>query len=879
MVGGDPGMGKTALLAEVTSDLSGARVMWTDGFEAESTMPYSALHLLGVSLAPYAGALPTRQQEALRVAAGVVDGVPPDPFLVGLGMLGLLDLAGRDEPIVCVFDDAHWLDPESLGVLAFVARRLRAESVALYIALRDDPPLDGVFAGVASLRIGGLDRQSAVSLLSASVRKPIDPLAAAEVADATGGNPLALIDLALDLTTKELTDSSLRDEPIPIGRHLEAHYVRRVRQTPLPVQQWLLVAAADSTGNLDLIRRTAKGMGLDDHVADVAEEAGLVSLAETVRFRHPLVQAAVYNAAHGPERRRAHQALAASCSDLGLTDLAVWHSARAVLGTDPEVADRLDQVADRAGARGGMASRARVLSRAAELTAPGKARNERLISAAEAALAAGAAQVAITLLDEVDHDALDPVHRGRMSTVSAAVSLFTGDPAGITRASARMLDAAALFHGKDAQLEQRALIRAFDYCLPAERLLTGTTLHDLGLRLGAGASVLDSFESTLLEALGAHIHLPYEEAVPVMRRAVQRLVGADVEADLTQVGPVSVALTTALWDLDARAACLERVADIARQTGSLLLLDTVLWIQSLVELSGGTPRRAGEAIEQVRELRRAIGYDTEHVVNVAYLAWVGTPRDQVEAHIVALQAAGWGGVHSSAVAALAVRDLAEGHYRDAYDRLKPLVEDPFLQTTPLQYPDFVEAAVRAGNPSAAAPFAATLTAMADASGSPWARGLAARSRALLAPDDEAELEYGYAVEQLKECGAVVDQARAHLLHGEWLRRLKRRRDAREQLQQAVEIFDRAGAPFFAARARAELAATGARPETSVTSGPDLTVQEASVARLAATGHTNAEIGSALFLSANTVDYHLRKVFQKLGISSRRQLREHSDDLG
>jgi DNA-binding CsgD family transcriptional regulator len=361
-----------------------------------------------------------------------------------------------------------------------------------------------------------------------------------------------------------------------------------------------------------------------------------------------------------------------------------------------------------------------------------------------------------------------------------------------------------------------------------------------------------------------------------MREAVDTLLRLEDGDELLRLGAVSVALTTALWDERARADCLVRAADIARDAGSLQVLDTTLWILSLAELSGGTPRRAGEYIEQVRELRRAIGYEAEHVVNAAYLAWVGAPRAQVEALAEAMRLTGFGGVQASAVGALALRDLAEGHYRDAYHWLKPLIDDPFLQVTPLQYPDFVEAAVRSGHPREAPDLVETLTAMADANGSAWARGVAVRSRALVAPDSEAETNYQSAIETLTAAGIEIEGARAHLLYGEWLRRRRRRREAREHLRIAMKMFEQGGAGPFAQRARTELEATGEHVTSEPEHGFDLTPQEATVARLAAQGRTNAEIGASMFVSPNTVDYHLRKVFQKLGISSRRQLVDRLD---
>ena len=876
LIRGEPGIGKTALLQDVAERAAGVQRVSLVGFEAESTIPFSGLQRLAAPLAEHRASLPERQQQALLVADGTLDGPPPDRFLVGLALLGLLAEASQHTPVVCTIDDAQWLDSESLEVLTFVARRLQAESVAMLFAMRDDPRIDVWLAGIPTLRLSGLDRMAAVALLTASLPEIIDPLVAAQIARSTGGNPLALIDLAQELSIKQLTESSLTGEPIPIGRHLEVHYVRQARQMPPAVQLWLLVAAADSTGNVDLIMHAADHLGLSDQAGDEAESAGLIELGQVARFRHPLVRAAVYNAASGSNRRRVHDALSQAATRLDLMELEAWHAAKSRVGTDPVVADRLEQVADRAGRRGGFASRAKMLARAAELTPPGGQRNGRLVAAAEAALAAGGAQVGLNLIDSVDDESLDAVQRSRTAAVKAAQAIFTADPNELAWSSANMLDAAAVVHGIDPQLEQQALIRAFEYCLPSERLTRGVTLVELGARLRDGAEVADGTDATILRALNAHILLPYAEAVPVMRKAVDTILRLDDGDELLRLGTVNVALTTALWDHRARADGLSRAAETARDAGSLQVLDTTLWTLSLAELGGGTPRRAGEYIEQIRELRRAIGYEAEHVVNAAYLAWIGAPREHVEALGEAMRLAGFGGVHSSAVAALAQRDLAEGHYRDAYHRLKPLIDDPFLQVTPFQYPDFVEAAVRSGHPGEAPALVETLTAMAEANGSAWTRGVAIRSRALTAPDSEAEPHYRSAIETLRSAGIEVDSARAHLLYGEWLRRRKRRREAREHLRIAMKSLEQAGARPFAQRARTELEATGERVTSEPDRGFDLTSQEATVARLAAQGRTNAEIGASLFVSPNTVDYHLRKVFQKLGISSRRQLVDHLD---
>lgn len=436
-----------------------------------------------------------------------------------------------------------------------------------------------------------------------------------------------------------------------------------------------------------------------------------------------------------------------------------------------------------------------------------------------------------------------------------------------------MLRAAELFHGVAPELEQRSLVRAFEFALTAEWAMEGTTLSELGERFAAGAQVADGFWSTVLRALSAHILLPYEDAVPRMRAVLALLRDAD-DAQLLDLGTFWVAITMGLWDERACIELLERTARAAQEAGSMRVLDTALWLLSLVELVRGDPAASGRYVEQVRELRRAIGYDAEQVVNASYLAWAGAPVEVVEQIAQGILATGFGGAWTIAMTGLSIRSIAEGHYRDAFERLKPMVERPFLQVTYQQLPDYVEAGVRNGRPEAVREAADRLARFAAVSGTPWIRGVSERSAALLASDDHAEGHYVRAIEHLVQATGPGELGRAHLVYGEWLRRAKRRREAREQLRLALAIFERVAAPAFADRARRELEATG---EHVVRHAPgeseELTPQEATIARLAATGRTNAEIGAALFISVNTVDYHLRKVFRKLEVTSRRQLAE------
>ncbi|KAA0112478.1 LuxR family transcriptional regulator [Mycolicibacterium sp. P9-22] len=871
---GDPGIGKTALLDSVTAGLTDFGVIRCDGFEAELAMPYAALHRVGRPLLDHLAALPERQQQALAVAWGA-DGPPPDRYLVGLGILGLFAAAGSVRPLVCVIDDAQWLDAESRDVLAFVARRLQAESTVLLFAARDSPDTDTQLAGIPVLQIGGLDVTSAVRLLTASAPEVVDPHAARQIADATGGNPLALIDLARELSTRRLSEFSVSAGPVPISRQLEQHYLRRVRDMPTDVQTWLLVAAAEPAGHTDLIAAAAADLGLPDGCGAMAERAGLVRSDATVVFRHPLVRSAVYGAAAGEPRRRVESALARQAERLQLTELAAWHAAEATLSTDTAVADRLEAVAETAGRRGGLASQANLLARAADLTPRGNQRNVRLLAAAEIASDVGAAQFSGQLLERLDETYLDGVQRGRIIMLRSALAMFTADSVGTVHAPFDLLRAAEQFRQSAApDREQRALLRAFELSLATEHLMQGTTLAEIGRRLADGAATAQGPSRALLAALSAHILAPYPDAAPLMRAALDGLFALD-DTELPRYGFSGIALAVALFDSAAGVAYLSRLARIASDSGALRDLDAVLWVRTLFEIGRGDPAASGAHIEQVREIRRAIGYDAENVINVSHLIWTGLPRGDAEMIAAATRAMGFGGVEHAAKAALATRDIADGRYAEAYEQLRDMLATPFLQPSYLQLPDFVEAAARSGRRAEAARTAAQLTTMAAASGTAWLQGLDHRCRALLATDPDAEDHFLRCIELLDTADVPADLGRAHLLYGEWLRRMRRRRLAREQLQCAIDIFERIEAPAFGERARAEMSATGAKVRTRhVVSGVELSSQEAAVAQMAAAGKTNAEIGTALFISANTVDYHLRKVFGKLAISSRRQLSEH-----
>ncbi|QAY70969.1 helix-turn-helix transcriptional regulator [Xylanimonas protaetiae] len=879
LVLGDPGIGKTALLddAAAAAVTAGSQVVRLDGYESESTLPFAAVHRLVSSLREHLGHLPPRQRQAIEVATGQGEGPPPDRFLVGLGLLGLLGRAGDASPVVGVVDDAHWLDTDSVDALAFVGRRLAQERVALVVAARHETVAERM-GGIERLPLDGLDTRASLHLLGRALDTQVDPSAAAAVARATGGNPLALIDLAADLTGPQLGELAVGDGNVPVGSHLQRHYAQRLAQHDAVVRTWVLLAAADTSGNLQLITAAAKELGLGADGVDRVEIPGLVTLSPVVRFRHSLARAACYDAASGVDRRRAHRALAAAADHLGDVELEAWHASRAAAGPDPAVAARLAHAAELAARRGASASRARILARAADLTPPGPERDARRISAAEAALTVGAVHVARRLVESVPAETADPVTRGRGTVVRYQLTLFLADGENLRGTVATLVAAADDFHGREPDLERRTLMQAFEAAVTVARSMTGTTLGALGRRLDAAADA-GGRDATVLRGLAAVVLLPYADAVAPARAAFDALCDRP-DGELMHLGTAVAALGAFLWEDTTRARALDRAYAAARDAGALRVIDTLAWVASAAELLGGSVDRAVGFTEKVLAVRRAMGYDSENVVNAPVMAWQGAPRALVGAVTDGAAATGFGGVEDLGAWALGVRDLADGAYQDAFDRLAPLVDDPFLQLTPLQYPDYVEAAARSGHLDAARRVTALLQERAAANGAPWCRGVTERCLALLAPDDAAGAHFEAAIEALSRTVAATDLARTHLLHGEWLRRTRRRRDAADELRLAVRLLQGCGAGIFVPRGQAELAATGAGAAGAA--GPvgaeapiaPLTPQERTVARLAAAGSTNAEIAAQLFLSPSTVDYHLRKVFQRLGISSRRQLAEH-----
>jgi DNA-binding CsgD family transcriptional regulator len=868
---GEAGVGKTALLRYAVSTTPAA--LSISGVESEADFPYAGLHRLLIPVLPYRDQLPARQRAALDVACGLADGPPPDLYLVSLAALTLLASAPR----VCVVDDVQWLDPESARALAFVARRLHAEGVVLLFGQRIVPDDPGLFAGVDILDLAGLGRDAAMALLSDVVAGDLDLSLAEHIAETTGGNPLALTDLGRELTAGQLAGASPLPDPVPIGSRLESHYSARVRAYPPPTRTWLVLAAAGAGGRTEQLLEAARRLGTGPEQAAPAESDRLVTGFPPLDFRHPLVRSAVYGDAVPAERRAVHAALAEATTGPAEADRRAWHLAAATVAPDETVAAELERGADRAGARGGHTARAGFLTRAAELTPAPELRAARQVRAAGAAMAAGAPARALLLLDNVDASLLPGTARGDALLTRAFASINAGVPTGQRDAVAMCLAAAEAF-GPDRVRARQAVVQAIEHVLSAEHL--GGTGEPEVAAAAAPLAGDDHVDGLALAAYTTFVTDGYPDCVPAVRKAIAAITDPGVSDELLLARfAIGVNFCNLTWDEETKLVILARAEEAARRTGALHRLDLIHFIAAMTYAVLGRLGDADRHDTAGQRLRRAIGATAEqelvwrHPELITWRAPEGI-RESVGQALEIFAMLHLGGMHAVTRLHLALLEIADGQWAAARELLLTIVELGKPRRYAWALPELVEASLRAGDRRTARLACDDLELAARASGTPRALGVLHRSRALLAGPEQAEEHYRAAIEVLDGTPAHGDLARTRLLYGEWLRRRRRRRDARDQLAAACEMFEQVKANAFARRATAELSALGesARSPVPEINETDLTPQEAAVARLAREGATNAEIAAHLFLSPSTVDYHLRKVFRKLGVSSRRQLR-------
>jgi DNA-binding CsgD family transcriptional regulator len=869
---GEAGIGKTALVEYAIASASDVRVLRAVGVEAEMEFAFAALHQLCSPVLDRLEVLPAPQRDALLTTFGLCAGPVPDRFLVGLAVLSLFSEVADENALVCVVDDAQWLDQASAQCLAFVARRLQTESLVMVFATREQCEM---FTALPELVVEGLQASDARSLLRSVIPGRLDErIVDAFLAEARG-NPLALLELPRGLTAAQLAGGFALPGALSLSGRIEESFVKRLEALPGETQSGLLVAAAEPLGDPALLVRAAERLGIERASFGPAEAAGLIEIDSKARFRHPLVRSAIYRSATAEQRRRVHRALAEATDPAVDPDRRAWHLGEAAFGPDEDAAGELERSAGRAQARGGMAAAAAFLERAATLT-PDPARfAQRAITAAQTKFQAGALEEAADLLDTAEDGVFSDLERARLSLLRAQIAFASTHG---NDAPSLLFEAAQQLADLDPAISREAYLEALVAAGFAGRLARPgeTALEVANAVQGATGPHGPPEIDMLLDALVTLFSKGYEAAVPMLRDA-QSVFSVDVRATKERRwGWLTAVASVHLWDDEQWNALSERHVRLAREAGALPDLQLALSQRVSMDLFAGDFLAATSLVEELQATTEATRSYLAPYGLVALLAFQGR-----EAEVVRL-------INSSRAEVIdrgegigiSALDWAEavlynglGRYGRACSAALRIIEhSQDLAPSNWHLAELIEAAVRAGTPERAANAHERLLCMTRASGTEWALGIAARCSALMSDDEDAEKLYIEAIERLGRTRLRVELARAHLLYGEWLRRKYRRAEAREQLRTAHTMLTGIGLVAFADRAERELRATGARVrKRSVETRAELTPQEAQVARLARDGLSNPEIGARLFVSPHTVHYHLSKVFTKLGITSRNQL--------
>jgi DNA-binding CsgD family transcriptional regulator len=866
---GEAGVGKTALLRHLSAAAEGCRIARAAGVESEMELAFAGLHALCAPMLDRLGHLPAPQRDALSTAFGLSAGPPPDRFLVGLAVLSLLADAAEEQPLMCIVDDAQWLDRVSAQTLAFVARRLLAERVGLVFGLRQSGDAD-VFEGLPELAIEGLAADEARLLLDAAIPGPLDERVKARILGEAGGNPLALSELPRGLTPAEVAGGFGLPDARPLASRIEHNFVQRVQTLPRDAQLLLLTAAAEPLGDLGLLWRAAENLGIDGKAGRPAEAAGLIELGLRVRFPHPLVRSAVYRASDPSDRRDVHRALADSTDPVIDPDRRAWHRAHATATPDEAVAAEMARSADRAQARGGLAAAAAFLQRAAELTPDPAVRVERSLTAAQAKLDVADVASASDLLAAAELGPVDELQRARLERLRAETT-FTSRRG--RDAPPLLLEAARRLDPLDAKMAGETYLEAIAAAMFAGRLGTGPDERAVAEAARASARVhAPSPAELLLDALVSRFTEGYAASVAPLSRALRAFGEPDGGGEDQRWLWLACRLAQDLWDDELWLVLATRGVALARDTGALNLLPNALNHLAALNVHSGAFATAAAQIDEVDTITKATGLPPLQYSALMLAAARGD-------HAHALFDDAWrNGVDRGEGSGLglclwltALRHNGHGRYADALADARQACEHEDVMAYGWALVELIEAGVRAGRPDEAAAALGRLSERTQASGTEWALGIEARCRALVS-DDEAL--YRESIDRLARSRAAVELARSRLLYGEWLRRENRRTDAREVLRAAHESFSQMGAEAFAERARRELLATGETvPRITADTRDALTPQEIQVARLARDGHSNPEIGAQLYISPRTVEYHLRKVFRKLDVSSRKELRD------
>ena len=875
VVHGEPGVGKTALLEYLAGQASGCRVAHAGGVQSEMELAFAVLHQLCAPMLDRLERLPAPQRDALRTAFGLSAGPAPDRFLIGLAALGLLSEMAGERPLVCIVDDEQWLDSASAQVLAFVARRLGAESVGLVFGARVPT---GDLAGLPELVIGGLREDDARALLDSALTGPLDALVRDQIVAEAHGNPLALLELPRGWTAAELAGGFGLPGAVPLAGRIEESFRRQLGALPAQPRRLLQLAAAEPTGDPVLVWRAAGRLGICAEAAGPAVEAGLAEFGVRVRFRHPLVRSAAYWSAPADDLREIHAALAEVTDPASDPDRLTWHRAAATAAPDEGVATELERSAGRAQARGGLSAAAAFLERAMLLTPDPGRRADRAIAAAEAKHQAGAPDVAAELLVMAEAGPLEELARARISLLRGQMAFSAGNSSDTPRL---LIDAARRFEALDTRLARETYLEALSAALLGHRTSQIGTLEIARAARGATAAPPSDSRAPdlLLEGMATLITDGYETGVPAVQRALSVFRDGDLPIG-EQLRWLFVATRCAIdiWDDESWRDLAIRQVELARAVGALSLLPFAITQRFGMHLHAGEFATVAQLVEEFSVLKEATATGLPDFGTMILAAWQGRSREAfrlIDEFITDMSERGQGYGVSLPYYTASVLYNGLGRYADAMASAELASEQrDDLAFANLALAELIEAAVRGGQPERAAAAMGRLTELTLPSGTAWGLGVAARSRALLSEGDEAERLYREAIGHLSSAPARTELARAHLLYGEWLRRQRRRRDAREQLRTARDMLEAMGMDAFAERAGRELRATGetARKRTAAAArDEELTGQEAHIARLAREGLSNPEIGTRLFISARTVQYHLGNIFAKLGIASRSQL--------
>jgi DNA-binding CsgD family transcriptional regulator len=877
VVRGEPGVGKTALLEYVVECALDCRVARAVGVQSEMELAFAGLHQLLGPMLNDLDRLALPQRDALRTVFAVSSGPAPDRFFVGLAVLSLLSDVAEEQPLICLVDDAHWLDRESRQVLAFVARRLEAESVGLLFAARDPNP---DLSGLPELRVEVLSEADAHALLDSVLTAPLDARVRAQIVSETRGNPLAMLELLRELTPAELAGGFGLTGGSSHSGSAEESYRRRLTALPSETRQLLLLAAADPVGDPLLVWRAAELLGIPAGAAAPAADAGLLEIGGRVRFRHPLVRSAAYWSASLEERQAVHRALAEVIDAEPDLDRRAWHRAQAAPGLDEDVAEELERSADRAQGRGGLAAAAAFLERAAVLTPEPDRRARRLLAAARAKRDAGAFDAALGLLVTVDAVPLDALLTAEVEHLRGQIALEQQRG----HAAARLLlGAARALEPLNAELARETHLEALTAAMWVGDLDSPGGIREAAEAARTAPPGLEPLRAVdvLLDALALKLTEGYAAAAPTLERALELLLALDFGADevgrglwLAAARP-GVNLALELWDAESWHGLAARQAQVARDTGALVQLRLALNFLAAPNVLAGELTTASLLIDEDRLVAEATGNPPITASEMLLAAWRGEEERAsalIEATSRDAAARGLGVFEAAALYASSVLYNSLGRHDAACEAARQAFEREWSGRGPLVVPELAEAASRTGDVALVRTVLEWLSERTRVTPTEWALGIEARIRALLGEGEIADSLYRESIARLGRTRVRVELARGHLLYGEWLRRESRRLDAREQLRTAHEMFASMGAEAFADRARRELLATGeiVRKRTEKTRG-ELTAQEAQVARLARDGLSNTEIGTRLFISPRTVQYHLRKVFIKLGIRSRTQL--------